>query len=535
MNLGLPAGISTMMAATAIAAYLMGWAGLALAPAIATSIGVLVGAAAALVIALDRAEVHGAPLWLWALLVGAAMTALLWPTWPTLLPPGGASDLTHHLVLIDVLERTGHLVDGGQEAALGEMGHYTPGFHLLAVIAGSIAGVDADRMAYPLLAMTVALKWGFVGLIAYDAVDATRARVPLAWAAAGLVLFAPRAFSLDGFLQAGFFAQVASELFAVAGWWALARWRLDPRPIWMAVVGLMGATVFLVWPIFAGPLAIAVAAAGLGARLPLRSRVGALGLGVLPMAVVAALHLSQHAAWLRLAGTSGAVPALVPGPLGWLLILLAMIGLAASRRVLSARVTIWFAAGIVVQALTLWLLARARGAATPYMAIKMIYLAIYPLAVLGAIGLSHLIGLSRLPRIATSWAVAAAVLALGLRAATAAPLPPPIVDLDLAAAGRWARANLPPACVDYLVDNAEQAYWLHLAVMGQPRASPRTAAIDGYTANRAIGRWIEGAAVPYSIARHAMLPGEVLRDADVVHAAGAAVVVRRRDARCPSE
>ena len=53
-----------------------------------------------------------------------------------------------------------------------------------------------------------------------------RGRLPLAVSAVGLVLFAPRAYSVDGFLQAGFFAQVASELFVVAGWWGLARWWL---------------------------------------------------------------------------------------------------------------------------------------------------------------------------------------------------------------------------------------------------------------------------------------------------------------------
>ena len=57
-----------------------------------------------------------------------------------------------------------------------------------------------------------------------------RGRVPLAIAAVGLVLFAPHAYSVDGFLQAGFFAQVASELFVVAGWWALARWWMAPAP-----------------------------------------------------------------------------------------------------------------------------------------------------------------------------------------------------------------------------------------------------------------------------------------------------------------
>ena len=107
----------------------------------------------------------------------------------------------------------------------------------------------------------------------------------------------------------------------------------------------------------------------------------------------------------------------------------------------------------------------------------------------------------------------AAVLAAGLGVATAAstPLPPPIVTRDLDAAGRWARAHLPPACVDYLVDNAEQAYWLHLAVMGQPRSSARTADLDGYTSNRAIGRWLEGAPMAYAVAQRDLLPAELAR------------------------
>jgi hypothetical protein len=87
--------------------------------------------------------------------------------------------------------------------------------------------------------------------------------------------------------------------------------------------------------------------------------------------------------------------------------------------------------------------------------------------------------------------------------------------------------------VGYIVDDAEQAYWLHLAVMGQPRSSPRTADLDGYTSNRAVGRWLEGAALPYAIARRELLPGEVVRDAEVVHAAGAAVVIKRPGVACP--
>ena len=106
------------------------------------------------------------------------------------------------------------------------------------------------------------------------------------------------------------------------------------------------------------------------------------------------------------------------------------------------------------------------------------------------------------------------------------------MSADLDAAGRWARANLSAACVDYVVRDAEQAYWLHLAVMGQPRSSPRTADLDSYTANRAVGRWIEGTALPYAIARRELLPGEVLRTAEVIRTFGTAVIIKRLDAGC---
>ncbi len=46
-------------------------------------------------------------------------------------------------------------------------------------------------------------------------------------------------------------------------------------------------------------------------------------------------------------------------------------------------------------------------------------------------------------------------------------------SVDLYAAGKWLRANGGAACADYLVADAETAYWLHLAVLGNPRASER--------------------------------------------------------------
>jgi hypothetical protein len=84
------------------------------------------------------------------------------------------------------------------------------------------------------------------------------------------------------------------------------------------------------------------------------------------------------------------------------------------------------------------------------------------------------------------------------------------------------------------VENADLAYWLHLAVLGQPRSSPRTADIDHYTVNRAAGRWLEGDGLPYAVALRALLPGEIVRDAKVLKEVGGAVVIERVGVACPS-
>ncbi len=64
----------------------------------------------------------------WAGVVAAVTAWLLRIAWPLLLPPGHGSGLTHRLLLVDYIERAGHLVhDRALEVAMGEMAHYTPG------------------------------------------------------------------------------------------------------------------------------------------------------------------------------------------------------------------------------------------------------------------------------------------------------------------------------------------------------------------------------------------------------------------------
>ena len=82
----------------------------------------------------------------------------------------------------------------------------------------------------------------------------------------------------------------------------------------------------------------------------------------------------------------------------------------------------------------------------------------------------------RVPRLriaAAAWLVFAAIGVGVARPLAAAPRPKPVVSNDVLHAAEWAKGHASPACIDYLTSNGYTAYWLHLAVFGQPRASGR--------------------------------------------------------------
>ncbi len=91
---------------------------------------------------------------------------------------------------------------------------------------------------------------------------------------------------------------------------------------------------------------------------------------------------------------------------------------------------------------------------------------------------------------AAGWVLAAILMVTIVRPAFGAVRVIPAVSTDLYQAGRWVRANVGAACVDYIVANADTAYWLHLAVLGNPRASSRAVELDRYDPHAAIGHWV---------------------------------------------
>jgi hypothetical protein len=468
--------------------------------------------------------------WLFLLTGATAASVLLTTAWPGLLPPGGGADITHHLMLVDELARTRHLVvDPAAGLRLAEMAHYTPGLHLLVVTVAELLGREAWRLLYPLVLASVALKAGWLALIARRVVGGVAGASALAVTAVALVPLVPRAYSVGGFLEAGFLAQVASESAMVAGWWALMAWSVAPTRVGAALVGFAAAATFLIWPIYVGPLALATAVTWWRQT---RERRGGwwpqLAWMAAPTAVVAAMHLWWHWAWLGMAGANGAVPAFLPDAALVVLVALAIAGAVARRDGPPMRVVLTVAAAIALQALALWVLATMRGAASPYMAAKMIYLAAYPLAILAAAGLARVVGaIPRAWHTAGAWASLASAVAVSGRLVSSVTVPAPLVSIDLHEAGVWARDTIAPQCVEYVVANRDVAYWLHLAVMGNPRSSERTAALDAYLANAAVGRWIEGTSLPYAIADRRLLPSGLGANVAPIYTIGEATVLAR--------
>ncbi len=539
-----------------LAACVVGWLALAvllsyafdlvrigLAPA-ATVAGATIGTMALAILAWPRTLFRPGDVALFVATVSSVLAALLWATWPALLPPGSGPDLTHHLLLIDYLQRHGTLVhDPAAGAFLGEMADYTPGLHILAVIAGWLWRTDAFQTLYPVVAFTVALKLGFFALIVCRLLDDDRVRVPAAVLAV-LCVIQTASYSAGSFLQDSFLAQVVSELFAVFAWWALLWWDQAPARTPLALFALGASAVFLTWPVWLGPLLLLfVAVIALRTGIQRAERFRSLLLGALPVAVVAIVHAAGRTSWVSILGTSGAVTQPSPAVLGAWLPLLAAAGLVCAAMERRSRVVVALLGALAVQAVALWIIATARGAATPYMAIKMIYLAIYPAIAAAVVAIAWLASAiegrlrgarwRRTLAIVGAWLLVIAVAAVATRRERWTRLTP-VVSHDLFAAGQWARAHLPPDCVDYLVGNEYTAYWLHLAVLGNARASARTGDDNTFATQASFARWLVPGTPRYAIANLAVLPAEIRESVDVLTQTGQAVVIGRRgDGTCP--
>lgn len=517
---------AAVLALTPIIAYVIDRAGLGLQawPALSAAIVLTMVAAG-----LQPRPIHpsAADLAAWLGIVIAVVTICLGMSWPSLVPPGRGPDLTHHLLLVDYIQQHGHLVhDQSLDGAMGEMAHYTPASHLLAIVAGAVFGVDGLRAFFPLTAFCAALTAGFVFLIARR----SGLELPYAIVAVAL-LFLPAQYFFGAFTHDSFLAQTVSTLFAVGMWWAIERWDDQPGPASAGVIAIFLVATFLTWPIWLGAPLLVFLAMLLRAKLRPRVRVQQLAIVIVPLLTVFIAHSWNRWGWMAIVRTSGAVLHPSLDSLGAVLPLLALAGFFVAGRDRRARVAIVLLIVIAVQAVTLFAIARAQGADTPYMAFKMMYLAIYPMAILGAYALKWGVGIGELrgARLVEpiGWLIAVVLLVVAVRPALSAPRSIPVVDLDLNAAGQWLRSNGGAACADYLVADAETAYWLHLAVLGNPRSGGRMSELDRYDPRAAMGPWIIGEGRTYAIVDLHQLPAEVRSRMQIMREFGKAAVISR--------
>lgn len=496
-----------------------------------------------------NADPEALPLATWAGLVGGIFAWLMWLARPWWLPLGSGPDLTHHLQLIRYLDDHWHLPrEPGIEHFLGEMTFYTPGSHILASLAGAWSRSSGLHALHALLAYATALKVGFVTLIARRAMRSAVPRDALSIVAA-LSLFAVQTYFLGSFMRYSFVAQVVAELFMIFSWWTLTVWSEEPRLRWAAMFGVAAAALFLSWPILFGPPMLLLGLVILlQPAMPMRQRaLHAAAAVALPVAY-ALLFMVGRLPFLQMAGVAGEVSRPEMSVYGWPFIAGSTAGLVLALRRAKTRTIALMALSILGEAAVLAWLAR-RQHNVPYMALKTFYALLF----VQATGLACVLDAAwataqavaqrhrSTPGVfhAAAWVAALVAVVLAARSVGAAPRRTnargqPAISRPLELAGEWARAHVPPHCVEYLVDDDETAYWLHLAVLGNRRASTRTGDNDTYRLTAALVRWLTPGGLPYAIADLPAIPRGVREEFDILASFDTAAVVRRRSpSTCP--
>jgi hypothetical protein len=521
------------LASAVVAAYVADRIGFAIAPFAVLALAMAAGGAVWLWLR-RRATTDWPAAAALAISTTGTFAWLMWRARPDFLPTGTGSDLAHHLALIAYLEQHGRLPhDAILGAYLGEMIDYTPGAHLLAVLAGAWLHRDALHVLHPVVAVTAALKSGLVFLIARRLMPDEIPRAPFAIVAA-LLLWLPYTFFAGSFMEQSFVSQVVSELFAMAMWWTIVVWSGQPQSTGaMALFALFGVAGFLTWPIWIGPLILTlVLVVSTRRELPVRRRLGHLAVALIPIAIVTAIYASTRQVYgFHMVNAVGFAIWPTPRTLGWPFILLAAPGIAWAAFDRRARSAALVFAAIALQGAALVVTGRSTGAATPYLSLKMAYLAIYPLSVGAAVMIAHAWRAPLRPAAVSryAWLPVVIVSLAAARSLASAPPVTPVITEPVWLAGDWARTHLAPACLDYLVEDGNTGYWLHLAVLGNPRAAGRALDEDTFDPKKAIVRWILPGGLPYAIAGNfEALPRDIRTNVDVLARFGPAAVVQRR-------
>jgi hypothetical protein len=476
----------------------------------------------------------------WLAVVCAMGGYVTWLAWPSLYPRAEGPDLVHHLTLVHFIARYHALpTDPALGPYLGEMGGYPPGSHALAALAGEWLRSDAIRLVHPVMAIAVAVKAGLLFHVIVRLLPRDRGSVPLASAGTLLVLV-PHAYLLRSVTHYGFYSQVVAETFAVAMLWTLVVWYQQPARRWLVLFAASGIGVALSWPVFVPPPALALLVLGWPRRAQgARRQLVDLGIGLGPIGLVVIAFAASRSESAGILASGGDVLAPWPTLFGWpLLVLMAAgIGLAVHRH-REHRPLLVFSAACLAQVVGLVALQHLLRATNYYLGFKTVHLLVYPLVVFAAIGLAlgwrGVLGL--VPPVArravahAAWALPIAlVVLLGRTDLPKRPLDSPFTQ-QVHEAGTWAGLHAPANCVDYLVEHWLTAYWLHVDVLGNARASTRDH--DPYDFHRAVGRWVGTDSMRYAIVGDwTIIPRDAREHMHVRARFDGAAVVERRDGR----
>jgi hypothetical protein len=461
-----------------------------------------------------------------------------------LLPLSMSGDVVHHLSLIDFIQHRHSLVhDRSLSIYLGEMVHYPPGSHILAAMIAAWLDTTGVRVLHSLLALLVAIKGGIIYNVVLRLLPPRRHNPAVAVAAAALLLMAPGYF-LQSFTAWYYYSQVVSETFAVAMCWALIRFDERPSAGVLAFFAVCGSAVWLTWPLWvAGPVGALAGLLLIRRDMLFRQKLRWLAFGVAPIALVAMSYALDHVTAARgvlAAGGSVLHPSFAN--YGWPLLALMLIGIAAAfhnRRTLP----IFLVAGTTVaQTAVLWVSAMMR-VTSYYHAYKMFYFLLYLIVLFAALGLDALLRSIEQWRPATRWAALAMLLPVGVATlAVQRGLPLHVfsaVTEPVYQAGLWTKAHLPNGCVDYMVDHWVTAYWLHVAILGNARATPRTDAITNNLPGRdaLAEHWAHRTGLPYAIVGDLReIPPKIRSSLRILYESrSAAVVDRQSESTCKGE
>ena len=462
---------------------------------------------------------------------------LLWLASPSLLPVTIGPDAVHHLQLIHLIQRTHRLAhDAALTPYLLEMMNYTPGSHILAATVADWLRIDALRVVQPITAVLTGLKMGMVYLIAARVSGESRVAA-VASLAAPILAFAPAVYTIGSSFHFFYYAQVVSEAFAIGMLLAAICWWQTGRRVYLLAFAACGFGVFLSWPVWLGPGVAVLIVLLWFARIDWRTRAVSAAIALAPIALVAGVHSWIHAEGGRILTTAGAVTAPSVDAFGPGFIVLAIAGVAmVAVRMRSGLPVVAFLAVVLAQSLALALLAMRAGSPSLYLPFKMMYLVVFPAAVLGALALIALSEsfAARMPKM-RAMSAAAPLIVAALIAVPRVPREPQKSPVNEAsyAVGLWARENVPPACVDYFSTHWLTGYWLHLDVFGNPRDSDRMRA-ESFEFRDSVGKWLQGRGLPYGFVEDlAHIPRELRPEMIPVHTVGNAALVRNaRAADC---